>query len=97
LAIVIFEEEFDEVFEAFCFYLVVAGRSYELGKLRGLELIYFFGREAIFVFEVFNSFFDVFPVCVLCEYCTDYDFEFRIAGPPVLRAEMLVEELVDLV
>ena len=53
------------------------------------------GIEHIRRFKIGNGLGNVFPIGVLGEDRADHDLEGRIARPPVLRAEVLQEDIIE--
>jgi len=90
------EEPVQKALEAFGLYIEIAGGTNKVGQLRVIEIVQLVGRQAIGGFQIGYRLFDIGPICVLREYRARNNLELRLARPPVLRAEMLEEDLIYL-
>ena len=95
VGVVFFDEPADEVFEAFGFDVVVACGANGFGEFEEAGVLDGLGGEEVSFFEAVDGAFDVGPVGVLGEDGADENLEGGIGGPPVLRAVVIEEGMVE--
>ncbi len=95
VAVVGGEEPVYKVLEPLCFDIEVAGGPYEFGKLLSWHAVKWIGIKAPCRLEIGYGFFHILPIGVLRQNGADNYLKPRLAGPPVLRAEGVVQQSVD--
>ncbi len=85
----------EEVAQAFSFDVEIAGGLYQGPEGLMVQPSQAVRVEQVGLFEIGDGLGYVLPIGVLGEDGPDHNLEWRISGPPVLRAEMLQENIIE--
>ncbi len=93
-AVVLFDDQPQEIPQSLGFHLIIAGRANELAEFFRIERVNLFRRRHARFSQVVDRLLDVAPVRILHEHRADQDFQRPFARPPMLRSVAL-EQAVE--